>query len=68
MSNRLKVNYDQASDTLYLVTRQGVEEEYVELAPGVNIELDQNGKIIGVEILKASQILGSVVGKIKKAS
>jgi len=66
--SELKVNYDQESDTLYLVTKKGAEEEHVELAPGVNIELDQNGKVIGVEILNASQILGSVVEKLRKAS
>lgn len=37
------VKYDPSSDVLYIATREGVEEEFTEVAPGVNVELDRKG-------------------------
>jgi len=51
------VRYDRSSDVLYIATRKGLEEEFIELAPGVNVELDAKGNVVGVEILKASHTL-----------
>jgi uncharacterized protein YuzE len=36
---------------------KGVEEGFIELAPDINLELGKDGKIIGIEILKASKML-----------
>ena len=55
-----KVFYDEKEDILYL-SREGVEEEVVELSPGVNAELDMQGNLIGVEIFNASTLLKDVV-------
>ena len=51
------VRYDLASDVLHIATRKGVEEEFTEVAPGVNVELDGRGNVLGVEILNASHTL-----------
>ena len=51
------VRYDRSSDVLYIATRKGLEEEFIEVAPGVNVELDARGNVVGVEILKASHTL-----------
>ena len=50
------VRYDRSSDVLYIATRKGIEEEFIEVA-GVNVELDAKGNVVGVEILKASHTL-----------
>jgi len=55
MSHKPLVNYDSKSDTLYIVARKGKEEEFVEVAPGINVELDEKGQVIGIEIINASQ-------------
>ncbi len=55
------VNYDPSTDVLYLVTRKGVEAEFTEVIPGVNVELDEEGQVIGVEILGASRVLKNVL-------
>lgn len=60
MSNKPVVNYDPKADVLYIVAKKGKEEEFVEIAPGLNAELDENGKVIGIEILNASNVLKSV--------
>lgn len=57
MSSKPLVNYDSKSDVLYIVTKKGEEEEFVEIAPGIKVELDENGKVIGIEILNASAFL-----------
>ena len=54
------INYGSKLDVLYIVTREGKEEEFVEIAPGINIELDEKGRVIGIEILNASEFLKSV--------
>jgi uncharacterized protein YuzE len=56
----LKVHYDAEVDVLYLA-REGQEEEVVEAYPGLNLELDANGELIGVEILQASLLLKEVI-------
>ena len=56
MSSKPVVNYDSKSDVLYIVAKKAKEEEYVEIAPGINVELDDKGEVIGVEILNASKI------------
>lgn len=48
-----KVFYDEEEDILYIAS-EGEEAEVVEISPGVNMELDSEGKLIGVEIFRAS--------------
>jgi uncharacterized protein YuzE len=57
----LKVHYDAEVDVLYLA-REGQEEEVVEVYPGLNLELDASGELIGVELLNASELLRQVIG------
>ena len=59
------MHFDQESDTLYIITKKNAtEEEFVEVAPGVNVELDKKKKVIGIEILNASNFLGPVFKKL----
>lgn len=59
-------HYDKKSDVLYLGLKKGPEESFVEVAPGVNVEMDANEEIIGIEILRASQILDPLFAWRKK--
>lgn len=45
---------------MYLFIKKGQLEKYQEVAPGVAIELDKKGDLLGIEILRASKIFGSV--------
>jgi len=53
---KLNVLYDKKTDVLYL-SREGEEEAVEEIYPGINLELDKKGIIIGIEILNASKLL-----------
>ncbi len=59
-SKKNPVYYDAESDVLYLGAKRGVEDEYVEIAPGIGAELDRRGKVIGIEILNASRVMRPV--------
>ena len=55
-----KYNYDKESDSLFIYLKEGEEESFEEIAPGINIELNESGEIIGIEILKASRFMGQI--------
>lgn len=63
--NNFKVFYDEEEDILYLA-KEAEEAEVVEIAPGVNMELDSNGKIIGVELFNASFMFKNVLKPMEK--
>ena len=54
------VHYDAETDILYISIREGEEEEFVELADNVALELDDAGQIIGIEIEDAAKMLKSM--------
>ncbi len=60
-----KVYYDDEEDILYLAN-EGEEEEVVELSPGENLELDREGKLIGVELFNASKMFKDVIKLMEK--
>jgi uncharacterized protein YuzE len=55
-----KVFYDEEQDILYL-GREGLEEEAVELAPGVHVELNKSGEVIGLEVFNAASRFRHVI-------
>ncbi len=61
MKKKSLINYDAKSDVLYIVAHEGEEEAFVEIAPGVHVELDDTGKVIGIEVLHASKVFKPVV-------
>jgi len=66
MSKKPKVVYDYESDVLYIVAKKAVEEEFIEVAPGINVELDDRGQVIGIEILNASKCLKPIAKSLYK--
>jgi len=63
--DEFKVFYDEEEDILYLA-KEGLESEVVEISPGVNMELDSNDNLIGVEVFKASHIFKDVLKSMEK--
>ncbi len=56
----MKVHYDEKSDAVFIRLddkKKIVESQEVET--GVILDYDENGKVIGVEILKVSDRIGS---------
>lgn len=62
------VYYDKESDVLYFGVKRGAEEEFAEVAPGVSVEMDKDGRAIGVEVLNASQVLKPIAKSLRLAA
>ncbi len=52
------VEYDQKADAMYIYVRKGKYDISEELAENVILDLDKNGRIMGIEVLDASKNLG----------
>ena len=52
----MKVDYFPDTDTLYIGLTEVPSTESEEVAPGVVIDLDENGSIVGIEIDPASSV------------
>ena len=61
MAENIKYHYDKESDSLLIPIKEGEEESFEEIIPGVKLELNEAGEIIGIEILKASRFMKKVV-------
>lgn len=56
----MDIHYDSEEDILYILVREGEENEFVELADNVTLELDDQGQVIGIEIEDAVSMIKSV--------
>lgn len=54
----VKVEYDDKADAMYIWLRKAKYDISEELAENVILDLDKNGRIIGIEVLGASKNLG----------
>ena len=53
----MKLHYYPETDSLYIELRAGAGTETRELSPGVNIDLDDTGAVVGLDIDGASRTL-----------
>lgn len=60
-----KYHYDKKSDALFIYLWEGEEESFEEIVPGINIELNKDNEIIGVEILGVSRFNKKIKEPIK---
>jgi uncharacterized protein YuzE len=51
----MKIDYDQASDILSMLLSSSPVEESDEVKPGVILDYDAQGNVVGIEILDASR-------------
>ncbi len=52
-----QITYDPKTDTLYIFIKAGFEARFIEVMSGVMIELDDDGQLLGIEVLNASRLL-----------
>ena len=53
----MKLTYDKTADALYVAFQDGKVDHTVSVGPGFHADIDLLGKIIGVELLDASQTI-----------
>ncbi len=52
-----QIRYFDSEDVLYIVFSEGEESGSYEISPNITVELNENGEIVGVEILNATAFL-----------
>ncbi|MCF8083289.1 MAG: DUF2283 domain-containing protein [Deltaproteobacteria bacterium] len=55
--NKTKMTYFKDEDVLHLIISDEKEANSVEVSPNVTAEINDNGDLIGVEILEASSFI-----------
>ena len=55
--NKTKMTYFKDEDILHLVISDEKEASSVELSPNITVELNENGELIGIEVLEASSFI-----------
>lgn len=53
----MKVRYDPQADAVYFALADGLSTESEEVSPGVVLDFDAEGRVIGLEVLQASKTL-----------
>ncbi len=51
----MKVRYDKEVDAMYIYAEQGEIEYSEEVGEGVIVDVSQDGRVVGMEILDASE-------------
>ena len=51
----MKIEYDQQADAMYIRLREGKVSESEEVRPGVVLDFDAQGQVLGIEMLDVSK-------------
>ena len=51
----MRIEYDREVDTLYIRLQEKYVARTMELEEGLNLDLDEDGKLIGLEVLDATE-------------
>jgi uncharacterized protein YuzE len=51
----MKIEFDQVADALYVQLIEGEVEKTEEIKPGMILDYDANGNVLGVEVLYVSK-------------
>lgn len=59
----MKIEYDPVRDLLYMYFSEPEKKsaETVTIRPGVHADFDKNGRLIGIEVLDAKEIMGEKI-------
>jgi uncharacterized protein YuzE len=52
----MKLHYDPMTDALYIDLIDRPSAESIEAAPGVSVDLDADGRVVGIEVDHASRV------------
>lgn len=54
----MRIEYDKEVDALYIRLREVRPADSIDVVAGVTVDLDENGQIVGIEVLDAAERLG----------
>ena len=53
----MKLHYDPETDSLYIDLNERTSVDSLEVAPGIVVDFDEDGRAVGIDIEHASKIL-----------
>jgi uncharacterized protein YuzE len=53
----MRIEYDPEADALYIQIREANAADNIDIEDGVTVDVDENGHIVGLEVLDASKRL-----------
>jgi uncharacterized protein YuzE len=59
--DKTKMTYFKEEDILHFIISEEKESNSVELSPNITAELNENGDLIGIEILEASSFIRDTI-------
>jgi len=60
----MNITFDEQADALYIQFQEGTSKKTIKVQDGILIDLDEQGRIFGIEILDVSQrIPKETIGK-----
>jgi uncharacterized protein YuzE len=65
---RIRLRYFEQEDVLHLLVSDKLEKSSIELSPNITVELNDNNEVVGVEILKATGFLLSMLQGLLQSS
>lgn len=65
--NKPRMVYFEKEDILHLAISDGPEAQSVELSPNITVELNEQGEMVGIEILEASAFLRDTIAESAQA-
>lgn len=59
----MKIEYDPERDLLYISFSEAEKKaaETITVTPGVHADFDKDGRLIGIEVLDASEVMGKKI-------
>ncbi|HEY8767686.1 MAG TPA: DUF2283 domain-containing protein [Dehalococcoidia bacterium] len=63
----MRIRYDAQVDALYIRLREGKIRDSDEIEPGLIADYGEDGKVMGIEVLDASEFLGGKEMKVELA-
>ncbi len=55
----MRIEYDPDVDALYIMLREVQPKDSMDIEEGVTVDLDEDGHIVGLEVLDAKERLGA---------
>jgi uncharacterized protein YuzE len=62
----METTKDEKLDVAYVSLRHGKVAKTLEIKPGILLDLDKSGEVLGIEILSVSKLAPSLTGERRK--
>lgn len=59
----MKIEYDPERDLLYIYFAEAETKaaQTITIAPGVHVDFDKDSKLVGIEVIEASKVMGKKI-------